>query len=1188
MSSTASSKQSGTMTYRDQLRILINKPEYGLLLNADKWWKEGHPETEAPQAAFKLGSSERFQKEFITLWELFDHSDEADLCLKHLADEVRSIRTKYSFSTIVSATATSRHILERLHSRIETPEDKIRLEFMHRYPFLSSDRQSVLNFQGQKVLIFSDVVASGSLVSDLAAVVHHLGGQVVAVLCVVLTGKVLIEQLSPNPHHHGEKPPIITLKRYGAPIDRDRIPLLSADGTTVVETSDEVEIRVPVFSLTDRFIPGLIPRDYQEKQVIPIDLESVYPEEMPLGINGVTPRFTAAEMYDHLQSAEAIQFDFFEIDGSHFTTGVRLSRLLDRVGDQIWNEIEPEFEPMIDQWVDRLQKQNSESSKQKTTDPSEQLSHFALVSTFRAGDSEYRSFIEKRLKSSIRSKAGVDDTVDLSGVRSIYINIRELPEGTDYMLIPRGSDQVLQGCHVFLLLASVGASQTLQDLVALMAGNGVRSITVVVLINRMGLRTQNFVARIRKLVRGLSPHGPDDATFEFIPLYCINELGSRDIRALEDAVGTLFRTYRERTKVPGFRNWIEQTRRYFEPHIVTGLEFRDDVLRKLSQPLDFPIHENRGIEGTSQVAKLTTLEALLSCLCHRMVADRDFDGLINLIGELENKRDLYQVYALLLHGVGFLRRRNRFGNLRATILERIHSLRKARFDAEISKTKSEQDLSVQVERIVELEAHLVFGLALFSYMDLQDGNYDKILVDCLTASRNVEQWLETPMNFLTHFSDERLAWSVSMLLLLSRQKFEEDPGWMRLCEILVNSIRSCKEAIRHRKEELEQKLPEVADDETHRSLETLTRLCRDNLDALLTDLGQHRLVRYDQIIRFLHSHLLQKPHHSPIISTLRALELALDGELKSNPHRDSAIGRAKIREPGTKRVLEEASSTIGLLEQIAQAAIDMFGFTPAERDQVSRFADAHDQDSFLQDVQHLGRSIRAIRNENTISAAAFTAIGARIQRIDQDLFTVSSPLRQSLERYRVSLVDAVVEAMAYARNRFSSTLRDKPEGKRLSKRYHQIFDSQFEKWKRLKETTESEHPFVLVDPFLLRETLRNIFTNVRHTVGGLRLKPEEYPQLLKVTWEPFERSIDNDPTEMIRVTVYCRGKKPRQQEQLGLGTGTLREQALTLQKYAASMQLAPVTDPKPGYCTVLEMIKRRPPAFVVKNTSKKE
>ena len=94
--------------YRKELRDLIKNPDYGILLNADDWWREQQarirvrklahndgdstPEvledsdSEIDSAAFRLATSTRFQKEFVSLWELFDHTNEYKVCSTALAD----------------------------------------------------------------------------------------------------------------------------------------------------------------------------------------------------------------------------------------------------------------------------------------------------------------------------------------------------------------------------------------------------------------------------------------------------------------------------------------------------------------------------------------------------------------------------------------------------------------------------------------------------------------------------------------------------------------------------------------------------------------------------------------------------------------------------------------------------------------------------------------------------------------------------------------------------------------------------------------------------------------------------------------------------------------------------------------------------------------------------------------------
>jgi|GEM_PF-3354771 hypothetical protein len=1231
--------------YREKLRKTINDPEFGVLINADEWWRDRHPGTRKVKAAFQLGSSERFQKEFITLWELFDHRKDFDECVERLAELIAVIRRETPFTSIVSCTATSRHILERLHARIESPKEKIRIEYLHRYPFLARDQQSVLNFQGRKVIIFSDVVASGSLVNDLAAVVQDLGGEVVSVLCVVVSGKILINQIVENQNAEHDKPPKIKLIRTAMHVVEPKIPPLSADGTPLSGEEEEKESFVPLYNLTDRLIEDLGTKDYDESQVIPIDLDSVYPEDLPQGMNGKVPCFNSTETYEHLEHSGAILFDFFEVEGNHFTTGVRIERLLDkdRFGNVIWEALEPR----LGELTKVLRRLDLAQEEQRHSLQEDLRNKFVLVTSFRAGDADFNDFVEKRIRASTveaqtnqpkEKNEAQPKEKDEALVPTVYVNIRDLPEGTDYFLLPHDRRDLLVGRHVFLILASVSASQTLQDLVALLAANEVESITVVCLINRMGLRTQNFIARIRKLVRGISvrpstksnEHSEEDSTFDeanaafdFIPVYGITELSNRDVRSLQNAVRTLFDTYVTRTLVPGFRNWIDQTRRHFESKILTDWEFQNTELRALSKPTTVAVHDPHLKRETVQ---LKSLDGVLSLLCHKVVTEKDFEGLIDLLTTLTRRRDLYQVFALLLYGVGYLRRRNRFGDLRSAILLRIRKLRKERWNLEQVGQKSPIELFETLDATIELESHLIFGLALFSYLDLQHFDYDEIVAEALTAGRSVDEWLETPLNFLQHFSDERLAWSISMLMLLSRQKFGEESSWVKLRGRLVIAIRSVQAVIRNNQETLEVRLTafknaEESDDNQSaatRSIATLCRLSKDNLDALLTDLGEHHFTRHDHVVRFLNIHLFAKRHHSPIQTALERLKLALETELDEKPRNpgDNSENWVSITSSSTKKVLDEASSTIGRLEEIGLAAVELFNFTPAERNQVVRYADPRDESSFIHDVQRFGQLIRSIRNSNSASYSEIQTISTTIGRIEDDLFGKFSELRKHLERYNVNIIDAMLEAMEYASKRFSSTTRKKNHRVSRGKIYRKIFDHEIAKLKQFREQTQaasaanndqkfkngqpskpgkkpkeqkskdgikpiqqtkSPHfmPPVLVDPFLLREALRNVFTNVRHTVKGLNKSPDEYQSLLHVSWRDVSREENGVLTDYLLICVCCEGIafEPKVIDELKSTRSTFQEHRLALAQYGATLSIHPLAQKK-GAQVMIELIRR--------------
>lgn len=84
---------SNQQPFSERLQSLIDDPESGILLDANVIWnkrqreKKASSETavETQRAAFELASG-RFQRKFVTLWELFDHPEEFEICLNELTE----------------------------------------------------------------------------------------------------------------------------------------------------------------------------------------------------------------------------------------------------------------------------------------------------------------------------------------------------------------------------------------------------------------------------------------------------------------------------------------------------------------------------------------------------------------------------------------------------------------------------------------------------------------------------------------------------------------------------------------------------------------------------------------------------------------------------------------------------------------------------------------------------------------------------------------------------------------------------------------------------------------------------------------------------------------------------------------------------------------------------------------------
>src|SRR5262249_2904023 len=117
-----------------------------------------------------------------------------------------------------------------------------------------------------------------------------------------------------------------------------------------------------------------------------------------------------------------------------------------------------------------------------------------------------------------------------------------------------------------------------------------------------------------------------------------------------------------------------------------------------------------------------------------------------------------------------------------------------------------------------------------------------------------------------------------------------------------------------------------------------------NLNLLLTELGVHELSEKHQVIRFLHSKIIAvRQGHNPINSSLNTAILELQDVLPADlapSAGDPSHLRRRFLVTGevTKKALEDATYTAGLLEEIADAVRQLLVFTPASRENSERFA----------------------------------------------------------------------------------------------------------------------------------------------------------------------------------------------------------------------------------------------------------
>jgi orotate phosphoribosyltransferase len=153
--------------FRVRLRVAIGEPRRRMLLRAGEVWRQHDPGAPPRRAVFET-SSGRFHDEFITLWELFDERELFSACVERLAGLARQVRDEKGYTTIVTSTATAKHLVEYVHAKIESADDRIAVRYLGPYPFLGSGNRELINFKGEKVLIVADVIDSGTVVKNLA------------------------------------------------------------------------------------------------------------------------------------------------------------------------------------------------------------------------------------------------------------------------------------------------------------------------------------------------------------------------------------------------------------------------------------------------------------------------------------------------------------------------------------------------------------------------------------------------------------------------------------------------------------------------------------------------------------------------------------------------------------------------------------------------------------------------------------------------------------------------------------------------------------------------------------------------------------------------------------------------------------------------------------------------------------
>jgi hypothetical protein len=1028
--------------------------EKRMLLSAEAVWVE-HGHSPSPGGVVFETTSGKWHKQFVTLWPLFADRALFAECADALAGLARTIRDQKGYTTIVTGTAAAKHLMEYVQAQVESDDDGLTVQHLGPYPFLAAGDRGVLNFRGEKVLIVADVLDSGNVVRNLAKAVRDLNGDPVAALCLVAVNETLIEGMK--------------------------------NGEMVIEIGPGSRDRLRVHTLTDYPLPeipspihpgdGLPP---QPSERIKLDPETLRPVPPAPRQPGVPPAIDQRTMYRQFEDAGAIGFDFYRTEAGLLMTGVRFAKLFDRAGDAIWEKIKdhfnyadgPDFKPPL------------------------------VVTTFDWGDMLFKEFVEKRLA------ADRKELFAFAGRRD---------DGEYFVLHPGGSLKAHR--RVVLLLSSVQSGQKLRELVTLLAGLEVPHIDVVCLLNRMGRRTAEFLRLTQQVVRGLGdvkePTGTAaSAPFQFFPVYGLYDLSTEDIRCAQDTIRALFDYYQSETRVPSFRRWVNQLWAYFEAKSLTRHAFTEGRPDPLDSPVEVSCLDR-------QPFAVETVAAKLSLLCAHAAADREYGPILEELQTTGRKHTLFKLFAVLLSDVSHLRMMCQFSQLRKILKGRVEACRVQRFALEDAARKARRSLTKvegdQIDELIELETHLFFGWALFSYQD-HNFEYGDLAWQVVTCGNDtVANWNPYPENFARYFGEERVAWTVSLLLLLSYPRFRTSDRSTPIREKLTTYV---KELLNRVQVQIE---PQRVAEPRPRLVVKYDQLLKikSNLDMLLTELGAHELRLPATVVRFLHSQLLKdRPRHSPIVTNMENVLNALRAVVETGPGGKASPNRRLEIPAKYLPALDDGIHIAGQLQTLAEAVHRLFFFSSASGQDAGRFtATPDEQRGFAADVGRLGDMLQAIRKDKRVSLGELEKLERLSQQILTDLWDdQTSFLRRTLARYVVPLEPEIITAMVAAKRLFRR------------KWYQNVWDDHI---RRFQAVPPGSHHYVLIEPLLLREILKNLFTNVRYNLQRLSKRQKAKVTLLdRVQIEVIEMTdlgstdaAGSDPAQMVLLRLVSVGKK---------------------------------------------------------------
>ncbi len=727
----------GTKHIRDDdeagfLDRMLQVPEFGLVLKPSDFGEQEAFHTE-------LGTL----LEFVTIWELYDEPGELDTCVRALVELARRLFKHAAFSSLVTCTATGRHLVEYIHAHIEdsdassvTSGSVIAAHYLTPEMTLDIESGAAPDFRNQRLLIVTDVVASKGLVRQLAAAVRRFGGTVVGAIAAIFVGDETVTVQEP-----------LTLKRT-----RERFRVVEVDVGAGYDFKIQTLAHYPI---------TVEPKGtYDSDELLSIDPSTILPGQVEHLRRNSQPLFESlGEMISTLDKAKALRFGLFRSHGRVVTAAMRFTRIWEGdLAGQVGERIKRHFDAPDDA---------SEGAGSSVTSD---LARLRVVTTHREDDVKFADFVQGILR--------------VSDAQRVHLPRREGSRSPNPFVVMNQKVDRIKGCNVLLVLAAIDSSDHLRAIISLLLSVGAHSVEVLCLLSRMRFYSTNFISRIH----GMDAKG-GELRVRFKAVFELPELEHTVLERMIRTIDQIATDYRASPAASGLTHLADNEFKHFKPLHLKSYRFESTAPHLLEDKLigtEPPVEVVLG-RKLKNAKELSTVDGMLFAVTRRLTAVRSSPGesdftikkrrspqrVIDLLANRYkdasrqarplklSKRRLYQLFALLLCDLSYLKK-NRS--------KRLSSFRKALGDAWCyhHRRRPKAETAKQRATHVEVEARYLFLIAVLGAIDEYSPEGDQFYravfheaISDLTAADGT-----IAPDVIDYLNDERLVLALSMLFHL--------------------------------------------------------------------------------------------------------------------------------------------------------------------------------------------------------------------------------------------------------------------------------------------------------------------------------------------------------------------------------------------------------------------------------------